>query len=238
MNEFQIPPERDLPRGQLERRSRHLVQELTRSRRRRRLMLSLVPAVVILLVGATGFSAYVLQKDEPTHFESIGCYDRADLDANVAIISADGRGAIAQCRELWAQGALGEGAPARLAACVLNTGPIGVFPSTDARACERLGLANLSVEGLTESRRFVRMRSALYAELGTPPSGSSRGSSKCVGERRATAIVRRVLGAHGYSDWKVATTGNSFSSERPCAQVAFDGEAKTALLIASERNQP
>jgi hypothetical protein len=235
MNDFQIPPERDFPRGQLERRSRHLVRELTSTRRRRRLALSLVPAVAVSLIAATGFTAYVLRKAEPTHLESIGCYDRADDDANLAVISTDGRGPVAQCRDLWEQGTMGTPVPQRLAACVLATGPIGVFPSSDDQTCERLGLADLSTQGEVARKRFVRMRQAVFAQIGTPPSGSSRGSSHCVGEARAHSIVRRTLDAHGFSDWNVATTGEGFSRERPCAEVSFDGEDKTALLWAGSR---
>jgi hypothetical protein len=236
MNEFQIPPERDLPRGRLERRAGHLVRELTASRRRRRLVLSLVPAVAILLIGATGFTAYVLRKTEPTHLESIGCYDRADVGAGVAVISADGRGAVAQCRDLWEQGAMEGPIPQRLAACVLATGPIGVFPSSGDQTCERMGLVDLSTQGDAESRRFFRMRDAVYAQIGTPPSGTSRGSSHCVGEALARSIVRQILDEHGYSDWTVATGGERFSRERPCAEVSFAEDSKSVLLIGGARN--
>ena len=131
---------------------------------------------------------------------------------------------------------MGGSAPPQLAACVLSTGPVGVFPSTDDQTCERMGLADLSLRGQTESRRFIRMRDAIYAQIGTPPSGSSRGSSHCVGEDRARAIVRRELDAHGYSDWKIANAGEPFSAERPCVDISFDSGSKTALLLAGMRN--
>jgi hypothetical protein len=235
MNDFQIPSDRDLPPGQLERRARHVVSEATSARRRRRLVLSLVPAVAVLLVAATGFTAYVLRQDEPTHLESIGCYEQADESANVAIVEADGRGPVAQCRELWEDGSMGGPVPERLAACVLSTGPIGVFPSSGDRTCERIGLVDLSQRGAAENRRFVRMRAAVYAEIGTPPSGRSRGSAHCVGEAPARAIVRRILDAHGYSDWQIETSGFGFSPERPCVDISFDAHSKTAHLRAGIR---
>jgi hypothetical protein len=236
VSDLEIPAERDFPHGQQQRRVRHLVRELSAARRRRRLVLALVPAVIVLLTAATGFTAYTLLRTEPSHFESIGCFDRADLSANVTVVSPDGRSAVAQCRELWLEGDVGNPVPARLAACVLSTGPVGVFPSVDDRTCERMGLADLSPQGVAEGRRFVRMRNAIYGQIGTPPSGSARGSSHCVGEQRARAIVRRVLDAHGYSDWKVATGGEGFSPDRPCADISFDGGSKTALLMAGPRN--
>lgn len=235
MNDFEIPNERNLPPGQLERRRSHLVRELKLRRRRRRFVLSLVPAVAILLIAATGFTAYVL-RTEPSHFESIGCYDRADLSANVSIVNPDPRGPLALCRELWEQGAVGSPVPDRLAACVLTTGPVGVFPSSDAQTCERMGLADLSEEGEAESKRFVRLRDAIFARIGEPPSGSSRGSSLCVGEKRARALVRRELDEHGYADWKIVTAGDGFTPDRPCAEPSFDGGSKSVILLAGARN--
>jgi hypothetical protein len=219
----------------MERRARHLVRELSASRRRRRLLLTLVPAVVILLTAATGFTAYSLLRTEPTHFESIGCYERPDLSSGVAVISPDGTGAVEQCGKLWQEGSMSGPVPQQLAACVLDTGPIAVFPSADARTCERMGLADLSARGRAESQRFVEMRDAVYAEIGTPASGSSRGSAKCVREAAAREIVRRVLDRHGYADWRIVTAGGEFSAQRPCADVSFDGGSKTALLLPMRR---
>lgn len=235
MSDHQIPVDRNFPRGQLERRARHLVRELSATRRRRRLLLTLVPAVVILLTAATGFTAYSLFRTEPTHFESIGCYGRADLEADVTVVSPDGTSALEQCRRLWEEGSMGRPVPQHLAACVLDTGPIAVFPSIGARTCEQMGLADLSARGRAESRRFVEMRDAVYAEIGTPGSGSSRGSPTCVGEAQARETVRRLLDRHGYADWKIGTAGGEFSSRQPCADVSFDGGSKTALLLPKER---
>ena len=235
MNDFEIPNERDFPRGQRERRANHLVRELTTTRRRRRLVLSLVPAVAILLTAATGFTAYTLLRTEPTSLESLGCYDRASLDGNVTVVSPDGRSPVAQCRDLWQQGVVGEPVPAHLAACVLSTGPVGVFPSEGAQTCEQMGLADLSAEGEAESRRFVRMRDAIYARLGSPASGSSRRSGRCVGEERARAIVLEELTRHGYEGWSVTTAGEGFTADRPCAEVSFDGRSRKAILLAGAR---
>ena len=235
MNDFEIPNERDFPSGQRERRANHLVRELTTTRRRRRFALSLVPAVAILLTAATGFTAYTLLRTEPTHLESVGCYDRASLDGNVTVVSPDGRSPVAQCRDLWQQGVVGEPVPAHFAACVLSTGPVGVFPSAGDETCEQMGLAVLSAEGEAESRRFVRMRDAIYARLGSPASGSSRRSGPCVGEERARAIVFEELARHGYEGWSVNTAGEGFTDDRPCAQVSFDGGSRTAILLAGMR---
>ena len=157
-----IPPERDLPRGRLERRKEHLVAEVAsfdrnERRRRRRLALVLVPAAVLLL-AATGFTTYALLRG-PTHLETIGCYETASTSADTTVVRADGRDPRVICAELWAEGAVGEGPPPKeLAACVLETGPVGVFPSRGPDTCERLGLADLPASYGTDPRG--------------PPSGS------------------------------------------------------------------
>jgi hypothetical protein len=103
-------------------------------RRRRRLALILVPAVLAAL-AVTGFTTYALTR-EPAHLESVGCFETAELDGNIAVVSADGRSPTAICAELWRQGAMGPGpAPDRLAACVLETGAVGVFPGSGKDTC-------------------------------------------------------------------------------------------------------
>jgi hypothetical protein len=235
MTELSVPPDRDFPAGRLERRARHLVRELTETRRRRRLLPTLIPAVAILLISATGFTAYRLTRDEPTVFESVGCYDRASLDANVAIVNPGAGGPIAACWNVWQAGSLKGSAPHGLAACVLSTGPIGVFPSTGRNTCEHLGLADVNPQALVEARHFNALRDAIVAQVGEPPSGSSRGSSICVSEESARRIVRRELDARGYRDWAITTGGEPFSAARPCADVSFDGLTKAVVLIATIR---
>jgi hypothetical protein len=233
--EIQIP-ERDLPPGRLHRRKEQLVSELsmwdrTARRRRRRLVLILVPAMIAVLV-VTGFTTYALTR-EPTHLETVGCYDRATLDANVAVVSADGRDPTAICMEIWQHGDLaGEAVPRNLAACVLETGAIGVFPSSDASTCETLGLADLPASYAVEGKRFAALRDAIVSRLGEPASGSTRGGPQCVGGDEARAVVRHELDAHGYGDWDVKVAGEPFSTKRPCADVSFDGGEKVILLVA------
>src|SRR5687768_16812763 len=174
-DELFLPPERDLPPGRLHRRKEHLVSEVSgwdraARRRRRRVALVLVPAVIVLL-GLTGFTTYALTR-EPTHLESVGCFETAALDGNITIVNADGRDPTAICGDLWREGAMGQGpAPESLAACVLDTGAIGVFPSSGEDACEQLGLADLPPTYAAEGKRFAELRDAIVDHLGEPASG-------------------------------------------------------------------
>jgi hypothetical protein len=231
-----IPAERDLPRHRRRARREHLVGEVrdwdgTTRRQRRRRALILVPAVLTALV-ATGFTTYALTR-EPTVFESVGCFDRAALNANVAVVANDGRNPAAICREIFRADDLNVSTPDGLASCVLDTGAIGVFPSTGPATCAKLGLAELPQSFAAESRRFAALRSALVAQLGEPASGTSRGGPQCVGEVEASEIVRRELDAHGYTDWEVEVAGEGFSEQIPCADFAFDSAGKTVILVGN-----
>jgi hypothetical protein len=234
-----LPEARDLPPGRLARRSRHVVSELMRAevprRRRRRLVLVLAPAA-LALVAATGFTTYSLLR-EPTHLMSIGCYETASESANVAIVDTgagrgfDGRSPVEMCAEAWRRGAMGGPMPRALAACVLSTGAIGVFPGAREGTCATLGLADVDAATLAEIERFATLRRAILAELGEPATGSSVGSSKCLGERESRAVTRRELDAHGYGEWTIEVAGDGFTAERPCAEAFFDHGQKAVTLI-------
>lgn len=235
--EHMTPMERDLPSGQLQRRKEHLVSEVrawdrTAKRRRRRLALILAPAALGVLV-ATGFTTYALVR-EPTHLESIGCYERASLDANVAVVGADERTPADICGEVWRTGGFGkEGASPALTACVLPTGAVGVFPGPDT-TCSDLGLAKIPASYTEQMEGFAGLQAAIVAKLGEPPSGSSRGGPECVPKDDARLIVKRELEIRGYSDWKVEIAGD-FTEARPCADVSFDTGGKTVILVSGSR---
>ena len=119
-----------------------------------------------------------------------------------------------------------------LAACVEETGVIGVFVSSGTETCARLGMASLPASYAVEGKRFAELRDAIESHLGVPASGSSLGSPKCVGEEAARAAVRRELDTHGYTDWKIELADNvDFSAERPCAEASYDGKDKAVILI-------
>lgn len=231
------PAERDLPAGRLQRRREHLVSELrtwdqTTRRRRRRLALVVATGLVAIL-AATGFTTYALVR-EPTHLESVGCYDKASLDANVTVVGVDERTPTELCGEVWRTGGFGEeGASPELTGCVLPTGAVGVFPGPTA-TCSDLGLAALPASYTEQMEGFAGLQAAIVAKLGEPPSGSSRGGPECVQEDRARLMVKRELDIRGYSDWKVETAGD-FTDARPCADVSFDTGGNTIILVPGSR---
>jgi hypothetical protein len=230
------PARRDLPPGRLQVRKEHLVSEVATwdraaKRRRRRLALVLVPAVLAVL-AVTGFTTYALTR-EPTHLESIDCFETADLDGNIAVVNADGSAPTAICAELWRRGDMGPmPAPEGLAACVLETGAVGVFPSSGGDTCERLGLADLPPTYAAEAERFAALRDAIAAELGAS-YGSTEREPKCLQEGEARALVRHEFAARGYEDWGIEVIGSGFSAGSRCAEVGlgFDGGRKVVFLV-------
>jgi hypothetical protein len=234
---LRVPDRRELSAAWIERHRDHLLDELSRQpaaeRRRRRLVIALVPAVLVLF-AATAFTTYALTR-EPSHLESVGCYDRADLEANVAVVSADGRSPVAICSEIWQEGALGTNVPKRLEPCVLETGAIGVFPGSGADACSKLGLAPLPASYAADAKRFAGLRDAIVSRLGEPASGASKRGPQCVGKVDAQAFIRHELEARGYGDWQITIAGGSFTPQRPCAEPSFDTGAKTVYLLPASR---
>ena len=238
-NHPHLPVARDLPPGRLQRRKEHLVNEIathagsTRQRRSRRIFV-LVPATLALLI-ATGFTTYALTR-EPTHFESIGCFERTSEKSNTAVVEADGRDPVAVCGEVWQQGAFGAvPRPDHLEACVLESGAIGVFPSSGTGACTRLGLAPLPASYREKARRTTELRSAIARHLGEPASGASIGDGKCVGEAAARALVRRELDSRGYAAWRIEISGDGFTAGRPCAEASIDPVREVVMLIPVSR---
>jgi hypothetical protein len=235
-DETRIPAQRDLPPERLQLRKEHLVREVAMweraaQQRRRRLALVLVP-VALAVLAVTGFTTYALTR-EPNHLESIGCFETPDLDGSIAVVNADGRNPTALCAELWRQGEMGHGpAPESMAACVLETGAIGVFPSSGKDTCEQLGLADLPPTYAAEAERFAALRDAIAAELGAS-YGSTEREPKCLQEGEARALVRHEFAARGYEDWGIEVIGSGFSAGSRCAEVGlgFDGGRKVVFLV-------
>ncbi len=155
------------------------------------------PAVIAVL-AVTGFTTYALTR-EPTHLESVGCFETADLDGNIAIVNADGRDPTAICAELWRQGDMGPGPAPRVWPPACSTGALGVFPSSGKYTCEQLGLADLPPTYAAEAERFSGLRDAIAAKLGAS-YGSTVRDPKCLREQKARALVRHELAARGYED--------------------------------------
>jgi hypothetical protein len=228
-----IPEERELPFARLQMRREHLLAEAERSlgapkpQRRRWILGALVPAAVLLL-AATGITTYVVTRPA-THLETVGCFDRADLDANTTIVSAGGRDPVAICAELWSEEVVGPApAPAELAACVLESGAVGVFPAAGPETCNSLGLPKLASNYAAEVQIVADLRASVVGRFATD----------CLGESAGRHLVEQELAERGMDGWKVEVApGENFDAARPCAEFGSDAGRKLAWLFPVEQVQ-
>ena len=206
-----LPADPRPPDARWRQRKDHLVEELRRAaRRRRRRRLA---AIVLVPVTALGLVAAALVVSRtPRITAHLGCYAAPSVEADTTVVDADGRPPTAICAELWARGEVDPAtrtAPP-LEACVLRTGPVGVFPADPPGVCERLGLAPLRMEGYqTTTGRIGALRDALVRRVNP--------DRRCLGEAAARAVVRRELDRLGLTDWTIRVEPGSFAGNRPCA---------------------
>jgi hypothetical protein len=186
--------------------------------RRRTYVLILIPAAAAIASVAWALSQGATQQ------LTVGCYQSADLQAKTVVVPGEGRSPTSSCAAVWQRGDLGHPIPRQLQACVLPTGGIGVFPSPGGRACQRLRLAPLETTATTPSGQagsVVELKNALVAKFL---------ADRCMSQQRATATVEDELGQLELSAWRVEING-TFTSERPCASLAFDEQHQLVLLV-------
>lgn len=226
-----IPPAREMPPGHHERRRQHLVAEYRLTitgperRRRRRAALAVAFAAAAALAAAA-YAGYLLSR--PTQQLSVGCYQRAALDADTAVVGADGRAPEAACRSVWRSAFPRTALPQAFAECVLASGAVGVFPATAGDTCARLGLARARIDAAAQAaaRRLAVLKDELVRAFG----------AACLGEGEARGRARTILDRHGFSGWRIEVgAGEGFSPARPCASLAFDEPKRTLILVPMPR---
>ncbi|WUI03250.1 hypothetical protein OHR68_16040 [Spirillospora sp. NBC_00431] len=231
MNEYSPPCERDLdPLTRAVRRD-HLVSEVTRPRGRRRFArrgrwIAGTAAGLVMAGGGVAVAGGLLDEGVEQSLAT-GCYARADLDADTAVIGLGAADPVAQCAALWREGAVRDGtrtAPP-LVACVMDEA-VGVFPG-DAGTCRDLGLRPWRpLTGAAGTRAHAL--GELQRDLAT------RFSARCVTEREAIALAEERLTAGGLTGWRVVTDafGHEYGRNGRCASLGdIDPRTRTLTLI-------
>ena len=189
--------------------------------RRRRPSKRLVVGVAVATVGlVAAAAAWVVTRpaDNPTR---VACFAAADLEADTAPLAAGLGDPVAACEEVWRTGPFQAwGAVPPLAACVLDSGGVGVFPG-EPSVCDRLGLARLATESGDWNARVTQLVDGLTAELAYP---------SCVDVGVAADLVRQRLDQLALDGWTLIAPATAVP-ERPCASVAFDPPARTITLV-------
>lgn len=194
--------------------------EERKRRRRRRAALVLIPAAIAAAVAA-GYEWY-RHASKPL---TVVCYQDVSLRSASFVVSAgEGDGSTA-CRHLWTDegpfAEAGGGSAPPLAACVLETGVIGVFPARAGQdPCSTLGLARLATWGASDERvAITRVQEALVAEF----------LDRCVGEAEAVELAFAALERNGLSSWDVVPS--PFTRARPCASLAGDVSQQRLRIV-------
>lgn len=198
------------------------------ARRRPRLRTWRRSYLLVLIPVAAGLAAAAWALTHgPTKQLTIGCYASANLDARTVVVAAGAAPPLATCQQAWQRGDFGPPPSPRLEACILPSGAVGVFPSPNGQACQRLKLAPLTPTAPATSTAprprstVTALKDALVQAFLARP---------CMTQTEATTAVRAELRRLQLTDWKVEARGH-FTAVRSCASLAFDEEQHLILLI-------
>ena len=179
--------------------------------------------VLLVVAGAgIGAGAWALTRGTTQH-RTVGCYQAVSLQATTVIEAVKGS-PVSTCASVWKRGDLGQPIPARLEACILPSGAIGVFPSAERDPCTKLHLPAVSRRtsaSVGTTVGITRLKNELVNTF------LSRG---CLGEKQAVKLVNAELARLSLSDWQVRNNG-AFRSTAPCASVAVDEAAHVVLIV-------
>jgi hypothetical protein len=193
--------------------------------RRRRGLLVLVPAMA-LGIGA-GY-ALTRHASDPLN---VACFREPSLSSNQAVMPLNANDLLLACRPLWEPG--GDfnpqgSAPPPLAACILDSGGLAVFPQLpNTDTCMALGLDHATGEEIGPEQRAIQ---AVQEELSVHFIGA------CLTQGEATSLVEQSLRRHGLVEWRVKVSV-PFTDNLPCASLAFDFPDRTIKLVPVSRER-
>lgn len=189
-----------------------------RARRRRTVWLPLVAVALAGLIAA-GYAA-VKAVTRPL---DVVCFSEPVLDApEIVGLPADERSPQDVCATAWQRGgAFGEEQAPPLAACVLDSGAVGVFPGASGDLCEQLGLGRHQSMPNAANEAAIELRDALTEQFL---------DAGCLTEPQGRAMVLNELQRRGLDEWTV-TAAQPFTTSRPCATLAIDASTSTVTLV-------
>jgi hypothetical protein len=186
--------------------------------------------LAIISLGAVGVAAaaWALTHGATKHL-TVGCYESVSLQARTVVVPAQDEPPTSTCRAVWARGDFGTHATPRLQACVLPSGAIGVFPTSDETACQQLKLPPVSATTTAPAQTgpatprvsLIALKSILVQKFL---------STRCMNEGIARRLVQTELRRLRFANWQVRA-GGTFTNDRPCASLAFDEDRDLVLLV-------
>jgi hypothetical protein len=238
------PPAPDLSADRLQRRTEQVMVAFTwlapptaRWRHRPTRRVAAVAIAILALLGMLAVGAYARLRPGPVTQlgAGVGCFAKASLRSNVAVVELGGLDPITRCQEVWASGGMGRPRPApQLVACVYPSGALAVLPGKDPATCDKLGLREPAAGEIDRLRRFDAMQQAITKRLGIQ-------HNPCVNPATAYRVITAELRAHGFSDWRVErfrmdASGRIFGplakvGQQGCAMIGFQGDRRVVELV-------
>jgi hypothetical protein len=243
------PPAPDLSADRLQRRTRQIMVAFTRlqppTARRRHRRTATVAIAVLVLLGLLAVAAYARLRPGPVTQlgAGVGCFAKASLRSDVAVVELRGLDPIARCQEVWASGGMGRPRPApRLVACVYPSGAVAVLPGRDATICDQLGLREPAAGEIDRLHRFDAMQQTIEQRLGVRHRA-------CVNPSTAYRVITVELRAYGFTEWRVErfrmdASGRIFGplakvGQRGCAMIGYQGDRQVVeLVVEAPRTTP
>ena len=185
----------------------------------------LVAVAAVGLAALAAAAAYVNSR-EPDRVLLAGCYAAPSTHTKVVSISTQKKTAIDECWRMWRAGQFSPTpTPARLIACVLEDGSLGVFPG-GPESCARVR-ADRAPDDVRAAPELVKLSDNIAAAwLG----------QKCVPPDRARQLARKALDDAGLPDWPVVgPLSEPFNEAKPCATLIIDEAEDRLVLVPSVR---
>jgi hypothetical protein len=203
-------------------------QQRTGRRRRfsgRRRGLTVVVSMAAV-VGAAG-AGYAALSGTSELSAGIDCHAGATLDGSGTIAQIDGRPATQVCAQLWANGAVEDGAhsaPGTLHACVNPdaSGAIHVFASSRPDVCASVGLQDNPTAGTDPgAQAYAKFATRLSAWLN---------ATTCPSLSEVRSHVQADLASAGLTGWVISSHA-TYDAQHPCASVALSSTARVVTII-------
>lgn len=191
-------------------------------RHRRRGRHILIPLAVAAAM-ATAAATWIVTRTAGDATQ-VACYRAVSLSADIVGVEPAGDPRDA-CSAVWVDGEFGRGPAPPLAACVLPSELVGVFPASDGDPCRRLGLDEARLDG------------DVPAIVGVQELLSERFGADCVRLDQAEELVVGALRDADLEDWTVIRAAEP-TSDRPCASIAVDPATETITLVPLPRTSP
>jgi hypothetical protein len=192
-------------------------------RRRRNRSLWVMIAAVVSAAAITAAAIAVTHKASVT--TGVACFGQPSLGGHIVATGPTAPTAIETCAKAWAEGRFGTAqTPPPLIDCVLESGAVGVFPSTDPALCDRLGLARHDPAQRLDTDPAVILAERLSDRVAT---------GVCYDEATTERYIRDQLPGLGIAGWTVVPPPDARNG--PCYTGSVDSK-NHAIHVAPQPN--